>query len=95
MTYSLSPSSENAYGKTFGINPDSGELYLKTYLDYEDRITYDLVVIAKDGSTDSNEVEVTVAIKVEDVNDNVPQVIVNTLTSSKQAKIEENSPTGK
>ena len=70
-------------------------MYLKTALDYEDRMTYDLVVMARDGSSDSNDVEVTVSIKVEDVNDNTPRVIVNTLTSSKQARIQEKSDIGK
>ena len=70
-------------------------MYLKTALDYEERMTYDLVVMARDGSSDSNDVEVTVSVKVEDVNDNVPKVIVNTLTQSKDARIQEDSDIGK
>lgn len=106
VTYSLSPSSQSTYGHVFGVNPESGEIFLKTALDYETKTHYDLVVTATDGGsvvgsgsatgggTNPNIVEAKISVNVTDVNDYVPKVSVNTLTIDNVAVISEKDPPG-
>ena len=95
VTYYLNGRSAHNYGHIFAINPNSGELYLKRALDFEEETLYNLVVGARDGGAGSPHLaHATVIIHVQDVNDNAPQVTVNTLTDGRGAEISEASPTG-
>ena len=95
LSYSLNSRSQANYGKTFGINAHTGALYLKGRLDYEKVKLYNLVVTVRDGGAGSPHLDqCTVVIQVRDVNDNAPQVTVNTLTESEEAEISELSGVG-
>ncbi|XP_020940567.1 protocadherin beta-7-like [Sus scrofa] len=72
--------------ETFQINPASGSLYLKAELNYEAVQTYTLIIQAKDGGGLSG--KCTVVVEVTDINDNPPELVMSSLTSS----IKENSP---
>uniref|UniRef100_A0A673UQM7 Cadherin domain-containing protein n=1 Tax=Suricata suricatta TaxID=37032 RepID=A0A673UQM7_SURSU len=72
--------------KTFRINSTSGKLHLKAELNYEAVQTYTLTIQAKDGGGLSG--KCTVVVRVTDINDNPPELLMSSLTSP----IPENSP---
>ncbi|XP_054998774.1 protocadherin beta-3-like [Sorex araneus] len=72
--------------KTFAINELTGEIKLVKNLDFEKISSYEVNIKASDGAGLSG--KCTVIIKVEDVNDNAPELTVVSLVSS----IPENSP---
>ncbi|NWR39699.1 PCDBE protein, partial [Tachuris rubrigastra] len=79
IAYSIFQNSEENL-QTFKINPETGQIRLKKPLDYEETKTYEIDVQATDGGGLSAHCKVEV--QVEDVNDNAPEVIVNSLTST-------------
>ncbi|XP_070270885.1 protocadherin beta-7 [Myotis yumanensis] len=66
--------------KTFQINSTSGNLHLKAGLNYEEMQTYTLTIQAKDGGGLSG--KCTVVVHVTDINDNAPELLMSSLTSS-------------
>ncbi|XP_014384496.1 PREDICTED: protocadherin beta-7 [Myotis brandtii] len=66
--------------KTFQINSTSGNLHLKAELNYEEMQTYTLTIQAKDGGGLSG--KCTVVVHVTDINDNAPELLMSSLTSS-------------
>ncbi|NWT05905.1 PCDB1 protein, partial [Mionectes macconnelli] len=78
IAYSIVQNSKENF-ETFKINPETGQIRLKKPLDYEETKTYEIDVQATDGGGLSGHCKVEV--QVEDVNDNVPEVIITSLTS--------------
>ncbi|NXN66420.1 PCDB4 protein, partial [Himantopus himantopus] len=79
ITYSIvQNSAENL--QTFKINPETGQIRLKKTVDYEETKTYEIDVQATDGGGLS--MHCKVEVQVEDVNDNIPEVIITSLTST-------------
>ena len=91
IVYGFGTKTADSYGNLFGINQTNGAIYLKDHLDYETMSMYHLVVTARDEGADSHPAQATVVIHVRDVNDNAPQVTVNTLTPRGNAEISEGS----
>ncbi|XP_021006564.1 protocadherin beta-18 isoform X1 [Mus caroli] len=85
ISYSFFDASEDIRA-TFQINPFSGEITLKALLDYEFIKSYKLNVQAVDGGGLS--ARCTVLVRVLDVNDNAPELIMSSLVS----EVVENSP---
>ncbi|XP_009082374.1 PREDICTED: protocadherin beta-1-like [Acanthisitta chloris] len=79
ITYSIVQNSEENL-ETFKINPETGQIRLKKPLDYEETKTYEIDVQATDGGGLS--AHCMVEVQVEDVNDNAPEVIITSLTST-------------
>ncbi|XP_050167802.1 protocadherin beta-16-like [Myiozetetes cayanensis] len=79
IAYSIFQNSEENL-QTFKINPGTGQIRLKKPLDYEETKTYEIDVQATDGGGLSTHCKVEV--QVEDVNDNAPEVIITSLTST-------------
>ena len=94
VVYEFSKSSELEFGNVFGINEDTGDIFIKGNLDYEDDFIYLLSIVANDRGPDSLSAHVTVVIHVQDSNDNPPQISVNTLTSDATAQVAENADPG-
>ena len=94
--YYLAASTRAAYGSTFAVNNATGELYVVGVVDYEKSPVCHLIVVAADHGPEVRTAEATVAVKVDDVNDNPPTVIVNTLYDSDTdvAHVTENAPPG-
>ena len=92
IVYGFSRRTESTYGTLFGIRPNTGEIYLKKNVDYEEEKIYHLGVTARDSGPDSQVARATVVLNVLDVNDNAPQITVNTLTTTGDAQIPEGSP---
>ncbi|XP_037657974.1 protocadherin beta-12-like [Choloepus didactylus] len=85
ISYTFSHASEDIC-KTFEINKKSGEVSLAGFLDFELIESYSIIIQATDGGGLFG--KSTVRIQVTDVNDNVPEVTVSSITSP----IPENSP---
>uniref|UniRef100_A0A803V9Y2 Cadherin domain-containing protein n=1 Tax=Ficedula albicollis TaxID=59894 RepID=A0A803V9Y2_FICAL len=79
IVYSIAQNSEENL-QTFKINPETGQIRLKKPLDYEEKKTYEIDVQATDGGGLSTHCKVEVQVK--DVNDNAPEVIITSLTST-------------
>ena len=96
VSYYLAPSTRAAYGSTFAVNNVTGELYVVGVVDYETSPVCHLIVVAADHGPEVRTAEATVAVAVDDVNDNPPTVIVNTLYDSDTdvAHVTENAPPG-
>ena len=91
--YEFSTQTKAAYGHLFGIRNKTGEIYTKKKLDYEKGAVYHLSVMAHDQGPDSIPADTTVIVRVLDMNDNAPQITVNTLAASgtDAAEIAENA----
>jgi protocadherin delta 1 len=94
VVYGFSSRTQNTYGDIFGIKPDTGDLYLKQTVDAEQTNLYSLVVTATDKGPNSRVVQAHVLVHVQDINDNRPQITVNTLTPDKKGQISEISTIG-
>uniref|UniRef100_A0A2K5HD68 Cadherin domain-containing protein n=1 Tax=Colobus angolensis palliatus TaxID=336983 RepID=A0A2K5HD68_COLAP len=84
-SYSLFQASDEI-GKTFKINPLTGEIELKKQLDFEKLQSYEVNIEARDAGTLSG--KCTILIQVMDVNDHAPEVTMSAFTSP----IPENAP---
>ena len=82
ITYGFSSNTINTYGTLFTINNITGVITTLQEMDYEHAPVYHLTVTAKDQDPESIPTDTTVIIRVEDINDNAPQITVNTLTDS-------------
>ncbi|XP_073477113.1 protocadherin gamma-B2-like isoform X46 [Aquarana catesbeiana] len=87
ISYSLSDVPENAR-HLFAIDSQKGDIILTENLDYEMKDKYELTLEAKDGGDLSAYCKVF--IQVVDVNDNVPDITITSLTES----VPEDSPVG-
>ena len=96
VVYGFSASSQATNGYLFGINNMTGDIYVKDTLDYERGHIYHLTVTAQDQGPDSLTADATVIIRVRDINDNAPQITVNTLaaTGTDLAEIAEDAELG-
>uniref|UniRef100_A0A8C5U1D8 Cadherin domain-containing protein n=1 Tax=Malurus cyaneus samueli TaxID=2593467 RepID=A0A8C5U1D8_9PASS len=79
ISYSIVQNSEENF-ETFKINAETGQIRLKKPLDYEETKTYEIDIQASDGGGLSAHCKVEVQVK--DVNDNAPEVIITSLTST-------------
>ncbi|XP_066480606.1 protocadherin gamma-A7-like [Tiliqua scincoides] len=79
ITYSFRKISDKA-SQTFHINSETGEIILVGKLDYEESARYEMEVQGTDGG---GLVDVSkVVIIVSDVNDNIPEITVRSMTNS-------------
>ena len=78
----------------FSINSLTGVVSVMMTLDYERQSLYTLIVEAVDGGTSPNTAYATMNIRITDVNDNAPEISIDTLTPSGRALIEEDSVHG-
>ncbi|KAM9849560.1 protocadherin gamma-C5-like isoform 1-T1 [Aulostomus maculatus] len=67
--------------KMFSVDPKSGEIRVKGEVDYEKATAYHITVQARDGGSPAMEGSCNVIVDIIDVNDNVPEVTLTSLTS--------------
>ena len=96
VQYSFSEQTQTDFGKQFGIRTNSGVVYVKGQIDYEEAAVYHLGIVAQDKGPDSLPADATVIVRIQDLNDNAPEITVNTLTAAGTdvAEIAENSALG-
>ena len=82
VMYSFSPRTQASYGHLFWIKNNTGEIFVKSLIDYEKGEIYHLVVMARDRGPDSLPADATVIVQVQDVNDNAPKITVNTFAAA-------------
>ncbi|KAL8194359.1 UNVERIFIED_CONTAM: hypothetical protein K2H54_016241 [Gekko kuhli] len=78
LTYSFSQVPENVL-KAFSLNKHTGELTVAGTIDYEEERNYEIRMKATDGGGLSDYCKIIV--EVEDMNDNIPEVTLTSLTS--------------
>ena len=94
IAYRFNQETNQNLGHLFGIQGVKGDIYLKTKLDYEENDIYQLGVTARDEGADSFPADALVIIRVIDVNDNAPDISLNTLTNPGQTLVSENADPG-
>ena len=80
VVYRLTQQSHKMYGHIFGVRNLTGEIYTTGVLDRERLPLYMLYIQASDLGPDSFPSEASVTIHIQDLNDNAPSIIVNTLS---------------
>ncbi|XP_054840776.1 protocadherin alpha-10-like [Eublepharis macularius] len=90
ISYFFSNNVPSSFTKIFSINSNTGELRVFGKVDFEDVNLYDLQVEAEDKGNPPLSGHCQVLIEVLDVNDNVPEVTVSSLS----VPVLENSPPG-
>ena len=80
----------------FGINVETGEVYLREVLNYDHLSMYNLTVIARDRGRDpiTTPAEVTVNVNVQSGNAHTPVITIITMYQGRTAKIPEGAETG-
>jgi len=93
--YGLAGQTQTLHGHLFSVRNSTGEIVVRSTIDRETASLYQLVIIAYDHGPDTLSAESTVAIHVDDVNDNSPTVTIHTLDSaSSVSQMSEDSPVG-
>ncbi|ELT96060.1 hypothetical protein CAPTEDRAFT_72172, partial [Capitella teleta] len=79
IAYRFSSRTQDYYNEIFQIDRDSGEIVLLASLDYESVSSYTLNVVAENLSPGATSGETLVKINVQDVNDNAPEISIETV----------------
>uniref|UniRef100_A0A8C5PJH8 Cadherin domain-containing protein n=1 Tax=Leptobrachium leishanense TaxID=445787 RepID=A0A8C5PJH8_9ANUR len=90
IAYSFYHRTQDTVKEIFDLNPITGQILIKGIVDFEESQFYELSVRARDKGSPELEGRCLVQIKVEDVNDNSPEIIF----ASKINEVPENAPTG-
>ncbi|KAL0176498.1 hypothetical protein M9458_028828, partial [Cirrhinus mrigala] len=78
VTYEFGHLSESAK-ETFLLDDQTGQIYVKGPIDFEDELRYEIIVEAKDGYGLSSDTKIV--IEITDINDNAPILIIKALNS--------------
>nr|XP_054595052.1 protocadherin alpha-3-like [Nothobranchius furzeri] len=82
VVYSLSKTNKPYILNLFEMNPVTGELSVKGFIDYEEKDKYQIEIHASDKGIAPLTAEKSVRIKIVDVNDNAPEIEVTSFSSS-------------
>ena len=96
VIYSLSTLTTSKYGSMFAINNHTGVISVVGELDHEKQAVVHLAVVAHDRGPNSVPAEAMVVIRLLDVNDNAPQITVNTIAApgTDRAEVQEDAMLG-
>ena len=94
IVYSFSETTQKNNGKLFRIDEKTGAITIKSELDYEISHIYHLSIVAQDKGPDSIPGDTTIVVHLTDINDNAPEININTLSQGKAgfAEVSEDSP---
>uniref|UniRef100_A0A3B4WCI8 Cadherin domain-containing protein n=1 Tax=Seriola lalandi dorsalis TaxID=1841481 RepID=A0A3B4WCI8_SERLL len=92
IVYSYSLYTSERTQNMFNLNPENGEIRVKEMINYEDIKLYEMeiIVLAADKGAVSLSTPCNVVVRVEDVNDNQPEIEITSLSS----RIPEDAPLG-
>lgn len=82
IRYSLSSHNSDALRQIFAIDEQTGEIRVQGNLDFEEATVYEIEVEAKDMGSPTMEEHCSVVVEITDVNDNAPEVILTSFSSS-------------
>ncbi|XP_076868944.1 protocadherin-18a isoform X2 [Brachyhypopomus gauderio] len=94
IVYSFSSHVSPKVAETFKINPDNGQLTLLRKVDFEVTESYDIDVQAQDMGPNSMPAHCKVIVKLEDMNDNRPEISVTLMSAAGEevAAVSEGAP---
>ncbi|KAJ8266248.1 hypothetical protein GJAV_G00128230 [Gymnothorax javanicus] len=81
VVYSFSSYTPERVRQVFGMDPTSGEIRVRSQVDYEETSSYEMYVQAMDKGAGAVAVHCKVVVEVLDVNDNVPEIVLSSLSS--------------
>ncbi|XP_009999711.1 PREDICTED: protocadherin Fat 4-like [Chaetura pelagica] len=90
IRYSLSSHNSATLRQIFAIDEQTGEIRVQGNLDFEEATVYEIEVEAKDMGSPTMEEHCSVLVEITDVNDNAPEVILTSFSSS----LSEDAPPG-
>ncbi|XP_055980788.1 protocadherin alpha-4 isoform X7 [Sorex fumeus] len=90
IIYSFSADISPNVKSKFHVDPISGEILVKGYIDYEESKSYEIPVEASDNGQPPFSGHCTVMVGIEDINDNIPGIEFKSLS----LPIRENAPLG-
>ncbi|XP_076860670.1 protocadherin gamma-C3-like [Brachyhypopomus gauderio] len=90
IEYTLRNKFRNGASDLFDLDSKTGELWIKGVLDFEEKQVYEIKIIASDKGAVSLSTQCNVLVKVQDVNDNAPEIDVTSMTG----RIPEDAPPG-
>ncbi|KAK4814860.1 hypothetical protein QYF61_027833 [Mycteria americana] len=90
IRYSLSSHNSATLRQIFAIDEQTGEIRVHGNLDFEEATVYEIEVEAKDMGSPMMEEHCSVVVEITDVNDNAPEVILTSFSSS----LSEDAPPG-
>uniref|UniRef100_A0A8C1I886 Protocadherin gamma-C3 n=1 Tax=Cyprinus carpio TaxID=7962 RepID=A0A8C1I886_CYPCA len=79
--YSFSSYTPERVRQVFSVDTDSGEIRVKSNVDYEETNTYEMYIQAADRGQGAVAVHCKVVVEVLDVNDNPPEIVLSSLSS--------------
>lgn len=94
VEYKFDTSTQADYGGLFGIDNETGEIFIKGPIDYERGDSYTLSVTATDKGPNSLPAYAKVTVHVEDMNDHSPHITVNALTTTGYVEVAEDAQIG-
>ncbi|TSK45905.1 Protocadherin gamma-A8 [Bagarius yarrelli] len=80
IEFSLRSKFKNGASDLFDLNSKTGELRIKGGLNFEEKQVYELKILAADKGAVSLSTQCNVLVKVEDVNDNRPEIDITSLS---------------
>ena len=89
LVYAVSEATGTDHGHLFDIDADTGEVYLNSLLDYEQRHHYVLTVTVYDAGRNPDTADAQIRVQVQDINDHAPQIRLT--SSSREVAVPENS----
>nr|ABL75842.1 protocadherin 2A2 [Takifugu rubripes] len=90
LVYSFTLYTSEKTQNVFAVNPETGEITVKGTVDYEDMKFYELHIEARDKGTHPLLGQCKVVILVTDINDNYPEITIQSVKNT----VEENIPIG-
>ncbi|KAG7484129.1 hypothetical protein MATL_G00046070 [Megalops atlanticus] len=81
VIYSFSSYTPERVRQVFSLDPNSGEIRVRGPVDYEETSSYEMYVQAMDKGASAVAVHCKVVVEVVDVNDNVPEIVLSSLSS--------------
>ncbi|XP_051936007.1 protocadherin alpha-C2-like isoform X2 [Hippocampus zosterae] len=78
--YSFSSYTPERVRQMFSMDPDSGRITVKSNIDYEEMNSYEIYIQAMDKGPAAVAVHCKVVVDVLDVNDNVPEIVLSSLS---------------
>uniref|UniRef100_A0A4W5KLW9 Protocadherin gamma-C3 n=1 Tax=Hucho hucho TaxID=62062 RepID=A0A4W5KLW9_9TELE len=79
--YSFSSYTPERVRQMFSMDTNTGEIRVKSYVDYEETNSYEMYIQAMDKGPGAVAAHCKVVVEVVDVNDNVPEIVLSSLSS--------------
>ncbi|XP_035288637.1 protocadherin alpha-C2-like isoform X2 [Anguilla anguilla] len=81
VIYSFSSYTPERVRQVFSMDPATGQIRVRSQVDYEETSSYEMYVQAMDKGAGAVAVHCKVVVEVVDVNDNVPEIVLSSLSS--------------